>query len=246
VTDPCELLEWDSAFFGLRIGRVLPRRLTEELAEDIFRWREAHRIDCLYFLADLADPATLALAPRHGFDLIDVRTTLETNGLELPTATDAAFRIRTADGDDLPALRGIARVSHRDSRFYSDMRFARDRCDELFSTWIEKSCSGWADVVLVADTGQGASAYITGHLASPARGRIGLVGVAPEWRQRGCGRALVGSLLEWFAARAISQVTVVTQGRNLRALWFYERCGFHVAGLDLWYHCWPRQSGASG
>ena len=43
------------------------------------------------------------------------------------------------------------RDSHRDSRFYYDPGFPNQRCDELYETWIDRSCHGYADTVLVAE-----------------------------------------------------------------------------------------------
>jgi ribosomal protein S18 acetylase RimI-like enzyme len=33
-------------------------------------------------------------------------------------------------------------------------------------------------------------------------------------------------------------VEVVTQGRNVRAIRFYQRAGFTVSDVGLWYHWW--------
>ena len=76
MNEPCEFLPWDSEFFGVRIGRVRGCRLTSESAAEVCAWVNAHAIDCLYFVADPADSATLRLAPRFAFDLIDLRVTL--------------------------------------------------------------------------------------------------------------------------------------------------------------------------
>jgi dTDP-4-amino-4,6-dideoxy-D-galactose acyltransferase len=244
VTELCEFLDWDSAFFARRIARVTVRRLTAPLVGQILSWAGRQHIDCLYFLADLSDPATLRLASRHRFELVDVRVVLEAHGPAMSVRDHPTISIRPATADDVPALGRIARKSHHDSRFYSDGRFQHERCDDLYSTWIEKSCSGWADVVFVADEGPKIAGYITGHATSAGCGKIGLLGVDAAGRGHGCGHALVQSLFQWFGTRGISQVTVVTQGKNREALLFYERCGFRVHAIDLWYHRWSEEQGA--
>jgi dTDP-4-amino-4,6-dideoxy-D-galactose acyltransferase len=234
MSTPCEFLSWDSDFFGIRIGRVTAHRLTDASAIEIGDWASEHRVDCLYFWADPRDATTLQLAPRYGFDLVDLRVTLAGR----PTPGDRSASVRCAMPDDVEALRAIARASHRDSRFYQDGRFDERRCGDLFATWIEKSCLGHAAIALVAKVDGEPAGYITGHCAGGNVGTIGLVGIDPAHRRRGCGRALVRSLLDWFAERKVALVSVVTQGRNAEALAFYQRNGLDVVRIEPGYHRW--------
>lgn len=224
-----ESLDWDSRFFGRRIARVRVGSPTIEEMTAVDAWCRAHRIDCLYHLAE---PPGWSV--NDGYRLVDIRVTLER-----PTSPgfESAASIRSARDADLAELRTIARSAHRDSRFYQDGRFPRERCDRLYETWIERSVQGWAQAVLVAD-GDGVLGYVTCHSDTPVEGRIGLVGVAPDAQGRGVGRALVAAAIRWFAERGHERVIVATQGRNVRALRLYERCGFVTRSLQLWYHRW--------
>jgi GNAT superfamily N-acetyltransferase len=233
--EPCRHLEWDSRFFGVEIAQVASGRLDPPTVAAVDRWCAARRIDCLYFLADEPGAAT-ACAEAAGFHLVDVRVELVRALAPNPAASDP--RIRPAEARDLPALRAIARTSHRDSRFYRDERFPRDRCDALYETWIEKSCQGRAAGVLVADLDGTVGGYVTCELPSSAAGRIGLFAVAPAERGRGIGAALVASALDWLGARGAATVAVATQGRNVAAQQLYQAAGFRSAALRLWYHRW--------
>ena len=109
----------------------------------------------------------------------------------------------------------------------------------LYETWIRRSCEGYADAVLVAETGGGPAGYITCHLSgSPPAGSIGLVGVGGDARGAGTGTTLVGAAIEWFQGRGVQEVSVVTQGRNLAAQRLYQRAGFRIQAVELWYHKW--------
>jgi dTDP-4-amino-4,6-dideoxy-D-galactose acyltransferase len=233
--EPCRYLEWDSRFFGVEIGQVATGRLDPPTVRAVDDWCAARRIDCLYFLADEPGAAT-ACAEAAGFHVVDVRVELM-RPLAAPMPPSDP-RVRPADERDVPALRAIARTSHRDSRFYRDQRFARDRCDALYETWIEKSCGGWAAAVLVADLDGTVGGYVTCELPVPAAGRIGLFAVAGTERGRGVGTALVASALAWLGARGVETVTVTTQGRNLAAQQLYQTAGFRTERLRLWYHRW--------
>jgi dTDP-4-amino-4,6-dideoxy-D-galactose acyltransferase len=233
----CQLLEWDSQFFGLRIARLTEPRLTSSSLASARRWCRANQIDCLYFLADSGDAETVMLAQINAFRLVDIRLTLERR---LGGGTDPAPAVRPFQPADAAGLRAIARASHRDSRFYYDAQFARPQCDALYEAWIERSFGGWADAVLVAEWDGAPAGYISCHLAPPGVGSIGLFAVAQEYQRRGLGRQLVGAALEYFRQNGMHQATVVTQGRNVPSQRVYQRCGFLTQSVQLWYHCWFR------
>jgi dTDP-4-amino-4,6-dideoxy-D-galactose acyltransferase len=239
----CEVLAWDSELFGCRIGRLGGNRLDRAVLAEVDAWCRAEAIDCLYFLAGSGDPATAALAEEAGFRLVDLRVTLEgplTPGPSpipsLPPG-EGGTAIRASRSEDIPALRRIAASSHRDSRFYADPHFDRGRCDELYATWIEKSCRGEAaDVVLVAEH-EGEPAGYVSCLAGET-GEIGLLAVDVAAQGRGSGGALVGAALRWLAGRGASRVRVVTQGRNTRAQRLYQAHGLLTQSIGLWFHRW--------
>jgi dTDP-4-amino-4,6-dideoxy-D-galactose acyltransferase len=240
----CEFLEWDSQFFGKRIARVKPCTLTQEVIAEINDWTHAHAIDCLYFLGDPKDRNTAKLAAENDFRLVDVKITLETektdrcqNGTGVPGVC-----LRNAVDADIDSLKALARRSHRDSRFYYDGNFTAHACDELYAVWIEKSCRGWADRVIVASEERTVRGYISCHVSRAVSGKIGLVGVCEESRGRGIGRQLVIEALAFFAEQDAKKVSVVTQGRNVRAQRLYQQCGFSPSAVELWFHRWTSGS----
>lgn len=235
-TGGCRLLPWDSDFFGVRVARLDDGPLDDARAAGALAWCAREGVECLYFLADAGDAETARAACRAGFDLVDIRVTLLTP-LDEHRLDDGGPDVRHARPGDLAALTAIARGAHTDSRFYFDGRFPRRRCDDLYATWIERSCAGWADAVLAADHDGQAAGYVTCQVDG-ASGRIGLVGVAPEARGHGLGRHLVAGALRWFAGRAVRRVEVVTQGRNVAAQALYQHLGFRTHRVELWYHRW--------
>jgi dTDP-4-amino-4,6-dideoxy-D-galactose acyltransferase len=238
---PCEYLEWDSTFFGFRIARVRAARLDEPLIDAVMAWCADRRIRCLYLLADAQDPTTSRLAEAAGFRFVDVRATFEWRAGDARAdrqGESGGNHIRAARAEDIPALRAIARGNYRATRFRFDTGFPEDRVDALYETWAEKSCLGYADAVLVADSDDGPCGYVSCHVEGAHAGRIGLVGVRDGARGRGIGLALVGHALAWFESRDMARVRVVTQGRNITAQRLYERCGFLIDTADVWYHRW--------
>lgn len=237
----CQLLDWDTAFFGIRIARLIPSRLTQPILCQALSWCESQGIRCLYFLADSDHAESTRLAEQNCFNLVDIRMTLDVHTTDTDATTAQGLSevsIRTSQLDDLPCLRAIARDIYRDSRFYYDSHFPQERAHALYATWIEKSCKGYADRVLVLEKNGEPVGYITCHISNPQAGSIGLVGVHPAVQEIGAGRYLVYSALRWFASCGVERVGVVTQGRNSKAQRLYQKCGFLTRRVQLWYHKW--------
>jgi ribosomal protein S18 acetylase RimI-like enzyme len=232
-SEPCELLEWDTEFWGKRIGRVREGELDDVRAAEVDVWADAQRVDCLYYLAPGADPDSALAAERAGFGLMDVRTELACE----PRAADLPGGIREAREDDAAPLRAIAAASHGVTRFYADPNFPNERCDDLYDTWISRSLEGWADAVLVADANGRPAGYVSCHLAERT-GSIGLIAVDESARGAGLGVGLARAAVAWCAGRGADRMTVVTQGRNVAAVRTFERAGFLASSIDLWFHKW--------
>ncbi len=234
--DECERLEWDSAFFGVPIARIRARRLTEALADRIDAWAVAHGIRCLYFLADVDGMPTVRIAEQHEYRLVNVQVTYEVTSNEFIRAvSESQMRdLRIAVPEDIPALRALACVSFRGTRFYNDPSFSDARCDELYATWIERSVQGWADCVYVVGPTCAAYGFVTCH----RDGRMGLVAVRTDQRGRGYGLALCQAGIDWLLSNHPAPACLITQGANVRTQRILQRLGGSIAGIALWYHRW--------
>ncbi len=241
---PCELLPWDSEFFHCRIARVCGDTLNEEQAMQIDDWSRSHRIRGLYFLSRTDDPATIQTAEKHGFGLVDIRVTFErvvmnSHNPDHPNPP-AGVGIRPVQLNDLPGLQALARTVHRETRFFKDPHFPRQRVEDLYSTWITLESQGRAQIVLVAASAANQPlGYVSCHLDVASReGQIGLVGVSPEVRGKGIGKNMILAAIGWLGTQDAQAVTVVTQGNNRAAQRLYQQCGFLTRNLQLWYHKW--------
>jgi dTDP-4-amino-4,6-dideoxy-D-galactose acyltransferase len=236
----CESLSWDSEFFECRIARILANRLSPESLETVEAWCRLEAIDCVYWVAEADHEQTIRLAKDHDFNLVDIRLTLSKDLTEhkFESSRNSGGSIRPALPQDLSALRAIARHSHHDTRFYFDPHFAKAKCDALYEIWIEKSCQGYADAVLVAQGETQVVGYITCKSLDPESGQIGLLAVDQSSVGVGLGSRLIKAALGWFYEHGHKQVFVVTQGRNIRAQRSYQRAGFVTESLQLSYHRW--------
>ena len=243
ASEPCQFLEWDTQFFGHRIGRLLAHRLETEVLEAIDEWRRRQAIECLYFLADADDPQTISLAQAHGFQLVEVRLTFERSLKDWDPRTRPReakdLLIRPVQPQDIPSLQEIAQNSYIDSRFFFDQRFPEEKWQAYYATWVGKSCSGGAELALAAEKDGQVVGYITGQ-ADRARseGMYELTGVKESARRLGVGQELFRAGLDWYAQAGIQLVWLATQGRNVPTQRIIQRNGFITRSCQLYYHKW--------
>ena len=236
----CKFLDWDSTFFGVRIAQIEAQHLTDESVEQVFEWCREQEIRCLYFLCTADDDQSVMLAEQHGFHLVDVRIEFS---YRVPASGERASPIgshivRLFQESDLAKLQQIVKGAYETTRFYYDHNFSREQVAALYQEWITKSCRGFAAAVLVTEHKGEATGFVTCHLDTARTGRIGLLGVGVDVRGTGLGRLLLQTAQGYFRGQGVTEVSVVTQGRNLAAQRLYQANGFRASKLQLWYHKW--------
>lgn len=231
---PCEFLEWDSDFFGRRIGRVLG---ANGLYGAWRGWAQDHDVDCLYLLLPTQNVNEIGDAQRARFNVVDERVTL-TRRVDCDVPEADAVNVRLATEHDIARLSDIASTAHRATRFYSDGHFDEERCGRLYRTWIEKHFK--TDPIIVAEHDGAVAGYIAYSVAADT-GRLGLVGVAEEGRGKGLGKAMTHEALRRIRDAKCTTCTVVTQGGNEAAMSLYGRAGFEVYQRETWLHWWRQE-----
>ena len=238
-----ERLAWDSEFFSLPIGRIVPSQLDRESLMSLLAEARAEGFRCLYFEVNPNDPALVALVERHHFHLVDVRVVLEHPFDNRPGPTprypiSPDLVINLPDHDDLPHLQDISAQIGQTSRFAFDKNFV-SQADRLYHVWIKNACQGFADIVLIArwhETGEPIG--LISCTLRDGMGHIQLAGVHSEHRQRSVGTGLVQAALDWTKAQGAHGMQVVTQARNVPAQRLYQQMGFFTRVVTLYYHKW--------
>lgn len=227
-----EALAWDSDFFGIPIGRVSPVA-DESLAAEVEE-ADADGRRCLYMLCPLADLSRLHLAIELGFRPYDVR--VELSGA-VSGDRERPARVRDAHEDDEAALAGLVRERVRGTRFWNDLRFPRDRVEDLYVEWLRRGMST-APARQTFAVGE-ADGFVTCQLDRAAGvGRIELIAVAADCEGEGLGDALIQAAGNAFAEAGLERAEVVTQAQNVRAQRLYQRNGYRTANADVWMHRW--------
>lgn len=235
---PAELLDWDSEFFGIPVARVRGRTLDGDSAAAVEAWCAEHGVRCLYLLLDADDEESARTAEAHGFRQVDVRLTLRHDLEEIPEG-DPRVPIRDAEPRHIHALAELAARSHRDSRFYHDPGFPKERCDALYATWI-------ADAVRDPDRWVGireVEGEAVGYEVVRPPGEDGvavmeILAVHESHRREGIGRALLRAGLRWGRSAGAVAVETATQERNRASFETHMALGFECTRREVWHHKW--------
>jgi dTDP-4-amino-4,6-dideoxy-D-galactose acyltransferase len=234
----CELLPWDSEFFGVRVARIRGDLTRAQIAR-ADDWCRHQHVSVAYLLLPTERTPAIEVAEDLGFHCVDIRVVLASSRDRVSAPAQPSGTVRPHQPSDTEALERIARNAHRDSRFYADPHFPRERCDALYATWIRRSCEAQEVTVLVAERDGDVAGYLTYR---PDRGSatliIELVGVAEDHRGHGVGAAMVGAGLGACLKSGAPRVEVATQGRNVGAQHLYQRAGMTTASVSIWLHKW--------
>jgi dTDP-4-amino-4,6-dideoxy-D-galactose acyltransferase len=236
----CQHLDWDSDFWGFPVGRLEGSLLRESEAENVLDWCQANEIRCLYFAANGSNAETLQRAHGAEFQFVDIRVDLEFDAARvIESSLSENSPVRPVTEADLESLKAIARSAHQDTRFFKDLNFERSKCAKLYEKWIERDFElGQVLGFFPHHQAEAAGGYVTLSKESGEIARIGLIAVEESLRGRGGGRMLLDAAIKSAAQLGAKKIRVVTQGTNVAALKLYEKAGFRVCDVKIWFHRW--------
>jgi dTDP-4-amino-4,6-dideoxy-D-galactose acyltransferase len=230
-------LEWDTEFFGRKMGALVLDEFAEsQLANDL---EEAEKNQYEYILCQLKSPKeeTIQLLESKGFYLSDI-------GVIWLISVDEYFSmiggkedksdviVERASIKNLKSLQEIIRPMFPNSRFYSDPFFSQNEADHLHVEWMKNSIlSKAADVVLqIPDKG-----FVICKKKEKGLGEIILIGVVERFRGRSLGESLMDASVAWFSDQSVKSIRVKTQLKNVDAMNFYRKLGFSIQSYDMTY-----------
>ena len=224
-----EQLNWDSHFFGIKIGKV---RLDNPTFAELNLIKNKASKDSYLLLYLIADEA---IEVPSFVSLVDIKKTYQrtTSLIQL----NAPIAVYNADSPS-PALIALALASGSHSRFKIDTHFPTGSFERLYKEWIVKSVNKQiADYTFVYSMEATIAGFVTLKLEG-SHGSIGLLAVDEVYRGRGIGSALVHYVLNFLHENNVNSCTVATQAHNSEACRLYERCGFEIESSQYYYHLW--------
>lgn len=226
------ILQWDSAFFGLRIGRVDLQTDADVVELKNYQEDLRQQFDLLYIF-NLNNVNFSA----EGAQLVDEKILYSKPCEPRKQFSDVAFFQGATPSDDLYRL---ALVSGGYSRFKLDEHLPQGSYERLYNRWIENACPREGtnkQILTFLDTNNITKGMITidhqGEL-----GHIGLVAVDADAQHQGIGGKIMSTLDGYLFKLGVKTLEVPTQKANTNACRWYEKNGFRIQSKTPIYHWW--------
>lgn len=221
-----KVLEWDSAFFGKKIGLLVlggSQKITDE---------SLCGFDLIQAKVLGSDYVAIDILGHHGFRLAGS----DADFCLLVKQTERQPGVRIAKPSQIPVLRRLAAQLFVYSR-YREPWFSVQQNQALYSQWVENAVLGSFDnlcLVVCAADGQ-IEGFVTLRLHSD-HGRIGLLGVLPTAQGKGRGLQLLRAAADCSRAQGCVELRIATQLSNLKAMRLYHRAGAELATIYHWFY----------
>ncbi len=247
-------LEWDSAYFGLPMGRIDYLLTTGEATVADRRavitaaCESARQAGLQHLTArvDVGDLETLAALEDAGFRMMDALSTyIMRPGKDVPRDVRRVGPVRLATPADTEAVLDITREAYRGyrGRFHLDAHIPAGRADGFYEEWARQCLAGaMADLIMVSEDSAG---RVIGYLAHRRRQPASTIGTpiyggglgACRRDAPGAYASLIRDSAEWAHAQgAVAECQ--TQNANFAVIRVYESVGFHYVRAEYTLHAW--------
>lgn len=231
-----EILDWDSRFFELKVGKLEHNVLQKQDIQAVFDELEAEEIDLVYYYSD--EPLEGKVSGNYEVILVDKKVPLKKN-LKVAEKLHPAISFYNCDkpNDDLIELAQLAGIH---TRFKVDPNISEELYNNLFRVWIEKSVDGtMASKVLVYKKYEEIVGFGTVKI-NGEEGQAPLFAVKRKNEGTGISFALMEALESYMAKKGCKYVITSTQETNRKALKVYERYGLEIQKKIYVYHLWRK------
>lgn len=220
---------FNSQIFGIRMGNVILDNPISSYDQFISEEKDSiDGFDHLTLKIDSNNKQLVNYALSSGYYIVDtlIEYIFKKYSNSLPKINHKC-EIRDYQKDDLNVLKKIARNSFEIDRFHSDHNLKKEKCDLYYEKWIENSCNGFADKVIVAIYNNEVVGFTTMKYKDEANGHIVLVAVSDKYRRLGVGTSMIyeGVSLSIYNHNK-NGILVGTQINNLVAQKTYIKVGF--------------------
>ncbi len=226
-----EMLNWDSEFFGIKIGKL---ELNSDFSLDINNLNFSD-FELIYVFSKEK------VEFNNGGDrffLADKKVTFEMNTSNslLQSGDVIEYKSKLITDD----LINLSLISGKYSRFNKDSRINEKKFQKLYKTWIIRSVKREiCEIVFVKKINEKIIGFVTLAISNQI-GVIGLISVDSDFQKMGIGKFLINACLIFLQDRGIEKIEVATQMENSNAVMFYEKCGFKIKEITNIYHFWTK------
>jgi len=231
-----DILEWDSTFFGFKIGRiVLDKEL--DVQNSLFELEKKESVLTYVFSRE---PVEKSMLRRYNGELADTKVWFTKTILDVDANFSDKSIVEDAKYLDKEKIYKLAYLSGNYSRFKLDSNIPRKKFEQMYKLWVDNSLSGnLASKVFVYLLSNEIVGFVT-LAVKDGFGEIGLIAVAAEAQGKSIGSKLIHRVEVFLKQNGIEELRVPTQKENRQAMQFYKKNNFLVLEEILIYHFWNK------
>jgi len=233
-----DILNWDSIFFGLKIGKINTKISNQAELSKILNECKNQEVVLIYYSSGFPLNTFQFTSEVYEICPVDKKITyLKNTDVHIPYNQTVSTYQENFPNDKLINL---AIQSGIYSRFNIDKKIDRIKFEELYKEWMINSVNKkLAKEVLIYKNKGVIEGFVTlGEKLGVAD--IGIIAVDEYSRGKGIGKILMTAAENWFANNHYNQIQVVTQGDNLPACKLYEATGYKIKSVEYFYHLWRK------
>jgi len=223
-----QYLRWDTENFGFKVGLVevcsednFSLELVEQLAKN-----EKYKLVYIKSTYLLNCPSIFCDEKLVYKQLNNAIETLQFPNIE-------SYTLKTVEAE----LYELSLRSGKYSRYNLDNKFPNECFQRLYYKWIYNSIyTDYATDVLVYRI-NGKVVGLLSYKNDKENSNIGIIAVNPNYQRYGIGSKLLKHY-QSLLGNNIKTMTVVTQGINQIARFFYEKNGYNISSRTYIYHLW--------
>ena len=233
-------LDWDTNFWGFPVAYLSSKYLTDNILLRIEKVIKRDNIKLIEYLCNCHDSKSVKFAEKNGFHFTDIRLSFEkplNEKYDFKLSNNITFD--RAKNSDIQELREFSKDLYKDSRYFFDDNFEREKVSEFYQTWIERAVLGQFDDACYCLYDNGTPfGFCTIKYNVLNTANIGLFGLSKKYQGKGLAKTLLYLIFNMLSEKNVHTVFVVTQGRNYAAQKLYQGVGFSTKTTELWYHKW--------
>jgi dTDP-4-amino-4,6-dideoxy-D-galactose acyltransferase len=219
--------DWDSAFFGYKVGKLEIK--DNALIDAAFIKASKHKLIYLFSKHPISKSQYIDIPNK----VADIKLILEKKEINNQTI-DSNLQWIPQLSD---RLLNLAFQSGEYSRFKLDDQFKHKEFERMYTTWVTKAIENKDGKVL----GYYRDNLLVGFITLSKKNQsadIGLIAVDQEYRGKGIGKKLLEAADAFAVEKGLDKVLVNTQQANQSALNFYLNNCYKIIEKTYIYHIW--------
>jgi len=228
-----KIKEWDSIFFGFKIGHTEPIELDKEQLISFQKEQIERGIKLIYIFPEKVIEPTILDGFRYYYS---TKITLEKLNLqEKYVEVNSRYMVI----EDFNSVLPLCYEAGKDSRYNIDPNFTTEQFKELYRAWCTNSLNKqFADQTIGQfDEDNSLIGFVTIKIIDNCA-NVGLIAVDQKEQGKGVGQNLLQLAENYAIQNGCSSIRVPTQETNVQALKFYRKNGYKDIKVESIYHLW--------